>query len=72
LMPTSIVGQNGVQVKQSTRVAVTGCAKAKPAKKKKAKKKAKPARKAAHTSRAGKARAASARGRDAGHGRTNS
>jgi hypothetical protein len=62
LMPTSIVGQNGVQVKQSTRVAVTGCAKAKPAKKK-AKKKTKKAKKA------GKARTSDARARHAGHGR---
>jgi hypothetical protein len=37
VMPTTITGQNGAQIKQSTRIAVTGCAKAKP-KKKKAKK----------------------------------
>jgi hypothetical protein len=63
LMPTSIVGQNGVQVKQSTRVAVTGCAKAKPAKKKKTKKKTTKAKKA------GKARTSNARARHAGQGR---
>ena len=61
LIPTTIVGQNGVQVKQSTRVGVTDCAKAKAAaRKKKTKKKAKNAR---------KARAAKARDGHAGHGR---
>ncbi|HEY5044671.1 MAG TPA: hypothetical protein VII53_02320 [Solirubrobacteraceae bacterium] len=30
-MPTTITGQNGVQVKQATRIGVTGCAKPKPA-----------------------------------------
>jgi len=45
VMPTTIVGQNGVTVKQSTRIAVTGCPKAKKAtKKKKTLKKAKKAR----------------------------
>jgi hypothetical protein len=39
LMPTTIVGQNGAQIRQSTRIAVTGCPRAKP--KSKAKKKAK-------------------------------
>jgi hypothetical protein len=38
LMPTTITGQNGVLLKQSTRISVTGCAKAKPTKKKKTKK----------------------------------
>jgi hypothetical protein len=33
VMPTTITGQNGAQVKQSTKIAVTGCAKAKKAKK---------------------------------------
>jgi hypothetical protein len=37
-MPTTITGQNGVLLKQSTRISVTGCAKAKPTKKKKTKK----------------------------------
>jgi len=36
-MPTSIAGQNGAVVKQSTKIAVTGCAKHKKAKHKKAK-----------------------------------
>jgi hypothetical protein len=38
-MPTSFVGQNGAEIHESTRVSVTGCAKAKPVKK--AKKEAK-------------------------------
>ncbi|HTD08008.1 MAG TPA: hypothetical protein VK680_03870, partial [Solirubrobacteraceae bacterium] len=39
VMPTTITGQNGAVFTQSTKIAVTGCAKAKPAKKaKKAKK----------------------------------
>ena len=38
-MPTEFVGQNGAVIHQSTPVGVTGCAKAKPAKKHKAKKK---------------------------------
>ena len=33
VMPTTLTGQNGVQVKQSTRIAVTGCPKAKKKKK---------------------------------------
>jgi hypothetical protein len=41
LMPTEMVAQNGDVLKQSTKIAVTGCKAAKPAKKKKAKKKAK-------------------------------
>jgi hypothetical protein len=36
-MPTEIVGQNGAVLKQSTKIAVTGCPKAKTAKSKKAK-----------------------------------
>jgi hypothetical protein len=28
-MPTTITGQNGAQVKQTTKIAVTGCAKVK-------------------------------------------
>jgi hypothetical protein len=32
MMPTTITGQNGAQVKQSTKIAVSGCAKAKKAK----------------------------------------
>jgi hypothetical protein len=64
LMPTSIVGQNGVQVKQSTRVAVTGCAKAKAAKKKK-----KAQKKTGKAKQAGKARTSNARARHAGQGR---
>jgi hypothetical protein len=36
-MPTTIVGQNGAQIQQTTKIVVTGCAKTKP--KKKAKKK---------------------------------
>ncbi len=42
-MPTTLTGQNGAQIKQNTKIAVTGCAKAKkkgkPKKHKKAKKK---------------------------------
>ena len=41
LMPTEIVAQNGAVLKQSTKIAVTGCKAAKPAKKKKAKAKKK-------------------------------
>jgi hypothetical protein len=41
IMPTEFVGQNGAQIHQNTKVSVTGCAKAKPAKKHKAKKKGK-------------------------------
>jgi hypothetical protein len=44
LMPTEMVAQNGAVLKQSTKIAVTGCKAAKPVKKKKkakAKKKAK-------------------------------
>jgi hypothetical protein len=37
VMPTTIAGQNGAQIKQSTKITVTGCAKAKKAKVKKAK-----------------------------------
>jgi hypothetical protein len=43
VMPTEITGQNGAKLTQQTKIAVTGCAKAKPAKKvtkKKAKRKA--------------------------------
>jgi hypothetical protein len=40
-MPTAITGQNGAVVKQSTRITVTGCPKAKKATKKKAKKRPK-------------------------------
>ena len=36
-MPTSFVAQDGAQLKQDTKIAVTGCAKAKKATKKKAK-----------------------------------
>jgi hypothetical protein len=36
LMPTTLVGQNGAQVAQTTKIAVTGCPKAKKAAKKKA------------------------------------
>jgi hypothetical protein len=39
-MPTAITGQNGAVVKQSTKIAVTGCPKAKKATKKKTKKQA--------------------------------
>ncbi len=35
-MPTTLTGQNGAQIKQSTKIAVTGCAKPKKAKKHKA------------------------------------
>ncbi len=41
IMPTHFIGQNGATYSQETVVSVTGCAKAKPAKKAKAKKKAK-------------------------------
>jgi uncharacterized repeat protein (TIGR01451 family) len=37
-MPTTITAQDGAQITQNTKIAVTGCAKAKPVKKKKAKK----------------------------------
>jgi hypothetical protein len=40
-MPTEMVAQNGAVLKQSTKIAVTGCKAAKPAKKKKAKPKKK-------------------------------
>ncbi len=33
VMPTTLTGQNGAQIKQSTKIAVTGCGKAKPKKK---------------------------------------
>ena len=36
LMPTELVGQNGLKVNQSTKISVTGCPKAKKAAKKKA------------------------------------
>jgi hypothetical protein len=45
LMPTEFVGQNGAEFKQTTKIGVTGCPKAKVAKKAKAKKKAKRKRK---------------------------
>jgi hypothetical protein len=32
-MPTTITGQNGAQIKQTTKIAVTGCARSKPKKK---------------------------------------
>lgn len=38
VMPTSITGQNGAEVKQNTKIAVSGCKRAKPKKKAKAKK----------------------------------
>jgi hypothetical protein len=41
VMPTTLTGQNGAQVKQSTKIAVTGCPRAKKAKKAKHKRKAK-------------------------------
>ena len=41
LMPTEMVAQNGAVLTQSTKIAVTGCKAAKPAKKKKAKAKKK-------------------------------
>jgi hypothetical protein len=44
VMPTMITGQNGAVVRQTTKIAVTGCPKVKKAKKKTAKK----ARKASH------------------------
>jgi hypothetical protein len=47
VMPTQFVAQNGAEIHQSTKIAVTGCAKAKAAKKKKAKQAGK-ARKAGH------------------------
>ncbi|HEV3070521.1 MAG TPA: hypothetical protein VGY76_03735 [Solirubrobacteraceae bacterium] len=40
-MPTTITGQNGAVVKQSTKIAVSGCAKARKAKKHRARKRAK-------------------------------
>jgi hypothetical protein len=40
-MPTVITGQNGAQIKQNTKIAVAGCTKAKPAKKKAKKRKKK-------------------------------
>jgi hypothetical protein len=49
VLPTTIVGQNGAVVKQSTKIAVTGCAKAGTVRKKTARKRtAKKARKASH------------------------
>jgi hypothetical protein len=44
VMPTAFIGQNGVEIHQSTKIGVTGCPKAKPKKKTKAKK----ARKSSH------------------------
>jgi uncharacterized repeat protein (TIGR01451 family) len=41
VIPTTLVGQNGAVIKQTTKVSVTGCPKAKKAAKKKVKKKAK-------------------------------
>jgi hypothetical protein len=41
LMPTEMVAQNGAVLNQTTKIAVTGCKAAKPAKKKKAKAKKK-------------------------------
>jgi hypothetical protein len=40
-MPTEMVAQNGAVLKQTTKITVTGCKAAKPAKKKKAKPKRK-------------------------------
>ena len=51
LMPTTITGQNGAVVKQSTKIAVTGCAKAKTKAKKKSKAKAKPGKSKAKAGR---------------------
>jgi hypothetical protein len=42
VMPTTITGQNGAQITQSTKIAVTGCPKATAKKKAKAKRKTKP------------------------------
>jgi hypothetical protein len=44
VMPTAFIGQNGAEIHQSTKIGVTGCPKAKPKKKTKAKK----ARKSSH------------------------
>jgi len=41
LMPTEIIAQNGAQIHESTKITVTGCPKAHPAKKAKHKAKAK-------------------------------
>jgi hypothetical protein len=41
-MPTTITGQNGAQIKQNTKIAVTGCPKVKPKAKKKVRKHRKP------------------------------
>jgi hypothetical protein len=46
VMPTTMVGQNGVQLQQSTKIAVTGCGKAKKAKTKAKKVKSKAGKKA--------------------------
>jgi hypothetical protein len=51
LMPTTITGQNGAVVKQSTKIAVSGCAKAKAKAKKKSKAKAKPGKSKAKAGR---------------------
>jgi hypothetical protein len=48
IMPTTLTGQNGAQIKQSTKIAVTGCTAAKHAKKKKHKGKKKKAKKSSH------------------------
>jgi hypothetical protein len=54
VMPTTIVGQNGAVVKQRTRIAVTGCPKAKKAKKKKSVQKARKAGRGTPATRRGK------------------
>jgi hypothetical protein len=59
VMPTTLVGQNGDQIKQNTRISVNGCPKVKKKPKKKAKRKAK---KATVRSFAGRVTAASADG----------
>ena len=61
LMPTELVGQNGLVIDQSTKIAVTGCPKAKKAGHKEAKPRRRP--------RAGGARSGS-NGRGAGHAHT--
>jgi hypothetical protein len=47
-MPTAFVAQNGTEIHESTKIAVTGCPKAKAAQKKKTKQKGKKARNASH------------------------
>jgi hypothetical protein len=62
VMPTTLVSQSGVTIKQKTKIAVSGCPKAKKAAKKKAKK-SKQAKKAKQAKRAGARQSGQRRGK---------